>query len=208
MQAVDLPGIASADQSRMQLYDKVFVAPPVGAVAPERELYLSYRLGPLIEDFGQIVIPTGVIEVTRPRANGEAAIGRVVKMFGEVLQDQRLIALDSSAAIVRGAPIAVIERTRRQGPLDLQHSRCCRACRTISSSDIPQGDVESRRSDRAVPAAPASGRRTRRSRLPEMFIARAQVLRVTPYGATAIITSQEQPKIEEGTAARVAAKIP
>ena len=46
------------------------------------------------------------------------------------------------------------------------------------------------------------------SALPEVSIARAQVLRVTPYGATAIITAQEQPKIEEGTSARVAAKMP
>jgi hypothetical protein len=41
-----------------------------------------------------------------------------------------------------------------------------------------------------------------------VWIARAQVLRVTPFGATAIIIQQEQPKIEEGTAARVAAKMP
>jgi hypothetical protein len=34
------------------------------------------------------------------------------------------------------------------------------------------------------------------------------VLRVTPFGATAIVTGQEQPKIQEGTSARVAAKMP
>ena len=44
--------------------------------------------------------------------------------------------------------------------------------------------------------------------LPEVSIARAQVLRVTAFGATAIITAQEQPKIQEGTSARVAAKMP
>ena len=44
--------------------------------------------------------------------------------------------------------------------------------------------------------------------IPEIYIARAQVLRVTPYGATAIITGQEQTRLEEGTAARVAAKMP
>jgi hypothetical protein len=44
--------------------------------------------------------------------------------------------------------------------------------------------------------------------LPETWIARAQILRVTPYGASAIITHQEQPAISEGTAARVAAKMP
>ena len=57
MEARDLPGIRSKDQSRMNLYDRLVLAPPVGAVAPEHQLYLSYRLGPLIEGFGQIVIP-------------------------------------------------------------------------------------------------------------------------------------------------------
>ena len=50
--------------------------------------------------------------------------------------------------------------------------------------------------------------RGRELALPEVSIARAQVLRVTPFGATAIITEQEQPKIQEGTAARIAAKMP
>src|SRR5262249_19071719 len=77
----DLPGIATTDRSRLNLYDAVLVSPPVGAVAPEHELYLAYTLGPSIEEFGQIVIPTGIIEITRAPRNGEAAIGRVVKMF-------------------------------------------------------------------------------------------------------------------------------
>ena len=44
--------------------------------------------------------------------------------------------------------------------------------------------------------------------IPELYIGRAQVLRVTPYGATAIITGHEQPRIEDGTSVRVAAKMP
>src|SRR4051794_36463739 len=107
IQAVDLPGVATVDQSRLHLYAKLFFAPPAGSVAPERELFLSYRMGPLIEGFGQTVIPTGVIEVTRSARNGEAATGRVLKMFGEILQDQLLISLDSSGAIGRGRPATV-----------------------------------------------------------------------------------------------------
>ena len=44
--------------------------------------------------------------------------------------------------------------------------------------------------------------------LPEISIGRAQVLRVTEYGATAIVISQAQPKIEQGAAVRIAAKMP
>ncbi|HEY9229554.1 MAG TPA: hypothetical protein VIP11_23090, partial [Gemmatimonadaceae bacterium] len=48
---------------------------------------------------------------------------------------------------------------------------------------------------------PAEGERLA---VPEISIARAQVLRVTQFGATAIITSQEQATIAPGTHARVA----
>jgi hypothetical protein len=44
--------------------------------------------------------------------------------------------------------------------------------------------------------------------LPEVWIGRAQVLRVTPFGASAIIIRQEQPTIKEGTSVRIAAKMP
>src|ERR1051325_596917 len=62
----DLPGIAEAtDRNRFQLYDRVLIEPPVGQVAPEGERYLAYKLGPIIEKRGQVIIPTGIVEVTR-----------------------------------------------------------------------------------------------------------------------------------------------
>lgn len=204
--ARDVPGIASADRGRLSLYDAVVVSPPVGNVAPERELYLAYRMGPLIEDLGQIIVPTGVIEVTRSARNGEAAIGRLVKMFNEVLQGQRLIPLDSTAAVLTARPAPISNgkmgkvRWIYTGPVlpSLQSYVII----DISRRDVTTGD----QIDLIVPRqAPVEGRDLA---LPEVWIGRAQVLRVTPYGATAIVTKQEQPKIEEGTAARVAAKMP
>jgi LysM domain len=207
MQARDLPGIRSKDQSRMNLYDRVVLAPPVGAVAPEHELYLSYRLGPAIEGFGQIVIPTGVIEIVRSPRNGEAAIGRVVKMFGEVLQNQRLIAYDSSAALVSGGPLPVTNgaagkiRWIKEEPVlpSLQNYVVI----DISRRDgISTGDQIELYQPRLRPVQEGE------LAIPELYIGRAQVLRVTPYGATAIITGHEQPRIEDGTAVRIAAKMP
>jgi LysM repeat protein len=202
----NLPGIAWPDRSRMNLYDPVMIAPPVGAVAPEHELYLSYRLGPLIEDLGQIVIPTGIIEVTRSPRHGEATVGRVVKMFGEVLQGQRLIAYDTTGALAIGRPT----------PVTNGHSG---TVRWISSEpvlprmqnyvvlDISRRD-SLRTGDQIELYQPRQAAYDENGlAIPEISIAHAQVMRVTPFGASAIITSQEQPKIEEGTAARVAAKM-
>jgi hypothetical protein len=47
-----------------------------------------------------------------------------------------------------------------------------------------------------------------RPALPEEEIAVAQVVRVTPYAATAIVVSQTHPAIRAGTRARVSAKMP
>jgi len=202
----DIPVINSADRSRLGFYDHVLVSPPAGSAAPERQLYLTYRLGPLLEDLGQVVIPTGVIEITRAAQNGEAAVGHVVKMFGEVLQGQRLIPYDSSAAVLSARPAPVMNgKTGRvryvyNGPVlpSIQNY----VVLDISRRDVTPGD----QIDLYYPRQPAMD--GRELAIPEVWIARAQVLRATPFGATAIIIKQEQPKIEEGTAARVAAKMP
>ena len=44
--------------------------------------------------------------------------------------------------------------------------------------------------------------------LPEVEIARATVVRVTAYGSTARITSQDQPAIRTGESIRVVARMP
>jgi len=207
LEARDLPGIASADHSRLQLYDHVFVAPPVGSVAAEHELYLTYNLGPDIEEFGQVVIPTGIVEVTRSARNGEAATARVVKLYGEMLQGQRLIPLDTiavTALVARPAPIVdgktgtvrwisgnpVVPTVQSFLLLDM------------SRHDVTAGDQV----DLYLPRQrPTEGRDLAR---PEVWIGRAQILRVTPFGASAVVIEQEQPSIAEGTAVRVAAKMP
>jgi LysM repeat protein len=202
----DLPGIASANQSRLALYDPVNVAPPVGAVAPEHELYLTYRKGPLIEDLGQIIIPTGVIEITRSARNGEAAIGRVVKLFSEMLQGQELIALDSTPAVLSGSPSAVVNgktgKVRWISNTPVLPSMQSYVVLDISRRDVAPGDQIELYLPRQKPTE------GRALALPEVHIARGQVMRVTPFGATVLLTHQDQPKIEEGTAARVAAKMP
>jgi LysM repeat protein len=202
----DLPGIASVDHSRMNLYDPVLVAPPAGSVSAERELYLTYRLGPLFEDLGQVVIPTGVIQITRSSRNGEAAVGRVVKLFGEMLQGQRLVPYDSAAALVASRAVPV--SNGRSGTVRWIYGSPVLASvqsyvvLDISRSDVNTGDQIELYKPRQKPAEEGQ------LALPEVPIARAQIMRVTQYGAAAIILSQQQPKIEEGTPARIAAKIP
>jgi hypothetical protein len=130
-------------------------------------------------------------------------MARVVKMFGEMLQGQRLIAYDSSAAMVKGHPTPIA------------NGRSAKVRWVAGDPVLPQLqyyvviDLSKKDSvstgDQIELFQPRQGHQLA---IPEISIGRAQVLRVTQYGATAIITSQEQPKIQEGTSARIAAKMP
>jgi LysM repeat protein len=205
VESAELPGIASADRSRMRLFDRVFVAEPDTATG--RKLYLVYRLGPMLTDFGQIVIPTGVIEVPSPAQPGEAAVGRVVRMFDEILEGQRLIPLDTSAAIVSGRPTAVPNGMRGMvrwvaGEPVLGTIQRYVVIDISRRDNLTAGDQIELYQPRQKPTE------GRDLALPEISIGRAQVLRVTQYGATAIVYSQEQPKIEQGAAVRIAGKMP
>jgi hypothetical protein len=206
IQAVDIPGIASHDQLHLNLYDRVMIAPPSGS-ATGKQVYLSYRMGPLIEDLGQIIIPTGLIEVARPANPGDAAVGRIVAMFGTVDQGQRLIPYDTSAAVAVGRPTPITDgksgKVRWVAGEPVIASLQDYVVLDISNRDgVKPGDQIELYKPRQKPA---DGRDLW---LPEVAIGKAQVLRVTSFGATAIVMGQEQPKIQEGTSARVAAKMP
>jgi LysM domain-containing protein len=207
IQSAELPGIPRIELDNLSLYTPIFVSPPSGTEPMEHERFLAYRLGPLVEGLGQIVIPTAIIEVTKAPAPGEATTARVLKMFDEVKTGQRLVRYDTTAAAVYGTATAVENGTQAKVRWiynePVQPSLQSYIVLDMSHRDgVNPGDqIELYQPRRA----PTDGRPLT---LPEVSIAHAQVLRVTDYGATAIVTAQEQPKIEEGTAARIAAKMP
>jgi hypothetical protein len=208
LRGADIPGIGGgAARDRLQDYDRVLFAPPVGQSDSAHTRYLACTLGPLIEGFGQIVVPTGVLEVTRAPEPGVAGIGMVVNVFGEIQTGQMLLPFDSSAAELRGAaaPIAggqqgtvrwitgepVLPTVQHYIVVDLG-----------ASSGLRTGDELEIYRPVQHPTDPAE------LATPEETIARAQVLRVTPEGATAVITDQTQPAIHKGVAVRIVSKMP
>jgi len=191
-------------KARLQLHDDVFISPPVGSAAPEGEKYVTYAVGPYVEDLGQVIIPTGIVEVIRAPRSGEAAVAQVVHMFAEIQADQQLMPYDSTSLQIRGRaqPVggsswasvkfipssAVLPTIQDYLMLD------------VSSRDgIKVGDefllFEPRRND---------GDHAE----PEISIARGQAVRVTPYATTLMITGERHPKIEMGTMARRIATMP
>jgi hypothetical protein len=205
--AADLPGIEPARQrGRFQMDDQVLIAPPTGSVAPEKELYLAYHNGPLIEEVGQIIIPTGVVEVVRPPVSGEAAIARVVRMFGEVNERDRLMPYDSSAMGITGMPTPVTNGAEGQirwvAEEPVLPGLTYFILLSLTASDVQAGDeVE-------LYQARKKAQEEGQYATPEIKVGRAQVIRVTPYGSTAMITRLDQPRVEaKNTKVRVIAKM-
>ena len=194
-------------KARLQLHDDILIAPPAGSAAAEGERYVSYSVGPYVEDLGQVVIPTGIIEVTRAPRSGEAAIAQVTRMFGEIQSDQRLMPYDSTALQVLGTPRPVAGSGWSSVKL-IPNGAILPAVQDflvldVSSKDgIKIGDEFLLFQPRRGPDVPGG------LADPEVPIARAQAVRVTSFGTTLVITGEKHPKIEVGTMARRVATMP
>jgi LysM repeat protein len=194
-------------KARLQLHDEILVSPPVGSVAPEGERYISYAVGPYVEELGQVVIPTGVIEITRAPRSGEAAVGQVVRMFGDIQSDQRLMPYDSIALQVTARPQPVQSafwssvKYIHGGPV-LPAVQDYLVLSASSKDGVKLGDEFMLFLPRKPAEDPAMLAES------EVPIARGQVVRVTPYATTILLTAERHAKIEVGTMARVVAKMP
>lgn len=203
----DLPGIAEATERELfQAYDRLLITPPPGHVAAEGEQYLTYRLGPVLEDQGQVIIPTGIVQVTRAARSGTAAAARVLRAFAELTTADRLIALDTAGVGSTARPVTVADGARTKirwiyGEPVLPGVQSFVVLGLTSKQGLRMGDEfliylpqtkaeDDRLGDREIP------------------ISRAQVVRATPFGVTAVVLGVEQPALKEGMDARVVARMP
>ncbi len=207
LKAGDLAGIAQASEKfRFQLYDRVLIEPPAGNVAPEGEKFLSYRLGPILHRQGQVMIPTGIVEVIQAPRQGAPAVARVLRAFAELSAADRLIPLDTAGVGSTTRPRRVTDgptTTIRwvQGDPLLPSIGTFVVLEISNKNGVRPGDEyqvyrprpkasESQVSDPPVP------------------VGKLQIVKTTAFGSTAVIIGQQQPVIEEGMPARVIARIP
>jgi LysM repeat protein len=207
LKAADLPGVAAFDERYgFQPFDRVLIIPPAGYIAPEGERYLAVRLGPVLEDQGQIIIPTGVVEVSESARSNTGAVAKITRIFTEMSTYDRLIPLDTAGIGITARPERVVDGPSARvqwiyGEPVLPSVQNFIVLNVSASNGIRMGDE-------FIIYKPAALQEEGDPREKETLIAKAQVVRSTPYGVSAVIIGQEQPAIREGMSARLSAKMP
>jgi hypothetical protein len=200
--SVDRPGIkTSTVGTRIQLNDDVYVEMPKGVVPRLGDTYMTYVLGNEVSDIGQVVIPTGILRIETISGR---TLARVVKQFGPVELDQRFVPMpDLGLPSGQLGPVATSSTAKviyvHDDPVlpSIGHYLIISAG---SKNGVHMGDQyafvdEETGRDDARPAPPVTA-------------GVAQVVRVTPYASTVIITGHVQPTIREGMPVRLTGRMP
>jgi hypothetical protein len=200
--SVDRPGIKTTIvQQRYQINDDLYVELPRGAVAHLGDTYMSYVLGPDLNENGRVIIPTGILRVENIAA-GQRPVARIMKQFGEIMLGERIIAAPDitvptgGLSTVVGGPRGEVVYIHNEPVLpSIGHY-------VIISPNAKNGVQVG---DEVTFIDNTTGREDS-DPAPPVTAAVAQVVRVTPYSATAIIVKQIQPTIRDGMHVRMTGK--
>jgi LysM repeat protein len=206
----DIPGIDMPNTTaNFQLYDKVLMTPPAGSVAAERERFVAYVDGPFVENVGQVVIPTALLQVVRPPQQGDAAVVEVLELYGQLDANVHVVPLDTTGAGASGSPVALAAAGAPTAKIRaIYREAVLPSVSYYVLFDLAEKDGMQIGDEVQVFRPRAENRTDIGPAIPEVPIASGQVVRVTRYGATARITSQEQPAIRVGESVRVTARMP
>lgn len=206
--SAEIEGIASAaEPSRYAPYAKIFITPPAGSPAAVGDRYIVVKTGPKIEGLGQVIIPTGIVRVTQWPKPGQAAVAEVERLFTYVEPGQQLVPYDSSVTKLTGqpAPVSGGRMAKVQWIYDEPVLPSIQSYLVVNLSARDGVKIGDRfELYRPVQRSSEPGQ----PKLPEVPIATASVVRVTPFATTVVLSGVEQPKIEAGTHVRVTAQMP
>ncbi|HEY8832415.1 MAG TPA: LysM peptidoglycan-binding domain-containing protein [Gemmatimonadaceae bacterium] len=202
--SADRPGIkTSIVRSKYQLNDALYVGLPKGSVARLGDTYMSYVLGPDLGDFGQVVIPTGILRI-EGIASGQRSLARIIRQFAEIELDQRLT-LVPYATFPTGSLATVSGGTR--GKVLYVHDEPVLPSighyvlvSLSSKNGIKIGDE--------ITFIDNSVGMDNETAAPPVVAGIGQVVRVTPFAASVIIVRQTQPTIRDGMLVRLTGTTP
>ena len=202
--SADRPGIkTSIVQIRYQINDDLYLDLPRGSIPRLGDSYMSYVLGPDLGEFGQVVIPTGILRI-ESLPQGQRPLARVVKQFGEIKLEQALVPAPEipfpSGALspLGGGPGGKIVYVHEEPVLpSIGHYVMISPA---SRSGVHVGD-EVTFFDNTIGRADKTA-------APSVVAGVGQVVRVTAYASTVIIVRQIQPTIRDGMPVQLTGKMP
>jgi hypothetical protein len=201
--SADRPGIkTSIIRTKYQLNDALYVTLPKGSVARVGDTYMSYQLGPDLGDFGEVVIPTGILRIEV--ATGQRPLARIVRQFGEIELDQQLTRVPD-VTIPTGTLSAVAGGTR--GTVIYVHEEPVLPSighyvliSLSAKNGIKIGDE--------ITFIDNSTGMDNETSAPPVVAGVGQVVRVTSQAASVLIVRQEQPTIRDGMPVRLTGTTP
>jgi nucleoid-associated protein YgaU len=197
--SVDRPGIkTSMIQQRYQLNDALFVDMPKGYIPRLGDTYMSYVLGPDLGEFGQVVVPTGILRIER-MPTGQRTIARIIRQFGEITLGQLMIVAPDVtfpggmlSPVIGGTTGKVLYVVDEPVLPSIGHYTIISP---NSKAGLKVGDEITFIDNTTGPAD--------ENKAPPVIAGSGVVVRATPYSTTVIILRQEQPTIRDGTPIRV-----
>ncbi len=204
-EAAESQGISLTVANRpIQYLEPVFVRLPKGLTGVVGDEYLVVRRDSMIEGHGQVLVPTGIIKLVANGTNGRTR-AQLSKKFEDVFQGQIVMPLDKPDDRPGVMP-ARIEFGFATHVMWLGYNPVLPGAGSYlilaagSKDGFAPGDQVT-----LLRTRPADSKGVD---LPDEPIAVAQVTRVTPSGAAAIIVRTMQAGVAQGMKARVTAKMP
>lgn len=183
---------AGRGAQRMQQSDLVEVRLPSGADSTPGTQFVAYAAGADLGRGARLGLPTGVLTLEAPR-NG-VAVARVTRIYGVIDQGQALLPYVEAPEAPAPSDVSPVEATVRwitDAPL-LPSLQAYLVLSSDSLSEVATGDRFQLVADDPAGAP----------------VATVRIVRVTPEGATAIVTHHEQPGIRVGLRARRIGRAP
>lgn len=194
-------------RSPFQLREDIYIKLPKGANGDVGQKFMTYRLGPSYERYGQVVIPTGIVVVKKAGGPKEATTVTISQMFGEMEVGQGVMPLDTPELPPANTVVTPVDNGPRSKVLWIDDEVVMTSLEYFLVLPIKPSDGY-RLGDLVTLIRPPEKDYDTRLTLPEVVIGVAQVVRVTPRSATAIVIHQDQPAITPGVVTRVTAKMP
>jgi hypothetical protein len=170
---------------------------------------MAYDVLDDVEGVGSVVVPTALLRVVRAPQDGEGAIVEVLELYERLDGNTRVVLFDTAGAGANATPIPVAREGAKTAtirsiyrPAVLPSLNYYVLFDLKAEDGVRIGDeieIYRERRDNDGDVGPP---------WPELPVATGQVVKVTEYGATARITTQEQAKVQVGQGVRITARMP